>query len=323
MLGLIKTTFREFLDDDAPRLAAALAYYTVFSLPPLLILLVMIAGVFLTPEDVEGRLVQEIAAAMGPDAADQVRDMIRNVERPGGGGPLVTLLSVAALVFGATGAFGQLQAALNKAWEVRRAPERGGVLAIVTKRVLSFGMILVIAFLLLASMVLSALLGYAGDFLAGLLPGGVDTAALWAVDLGLSLLVVTALFAAMFKVLPDARVAWHDVWRGALVTAALFVAGKFLLGVYIGRTDPGSAFGAAGSLAILLVWIYYSALILFLGAEFTQVYAERRGGGIRPDEDAVRVVRETRPLASDRAPQHRNRTNTEVGPRSSKATGQT
>lgn len=289
MLGMIKAAFQDFKDDDAPRLAAALSYYTVFSLPPLLILLVLIAGFFFDPQDIQGRLVQEIGGAIGPEGAEQIRTMLRQADRPGGGGPLMTILSIAALIFGATGAFGQLQAALNKAWEVEKDPEKSGLVSLALRRLLSFGMILVIAFLLLVSLVLSTILGAAGGALAGLLPGALGEAALWIFDIALSLIVITLLFMAMYKVLPDAKVAWSDVWRGALATAALFVLGKFLLGLYFSRSDPGSAFGAAGSLALILVWVYYSAMIFFFGAELTQVYAERHGHGIRPDDDAIRV----------------------------------
>ena len=289
MLDLLKTTFIDFKDDNAPRMAAALSYYTVFSLPPLLILLTMIAGAFFDPEQIQGRLVQEVGGAVGPEGADQIRTMISTADRPGTGGLLATLLSVAALIFGATGAFGQLQAALNQAWEVEKDPEQTGLLSMVVKRALSFGMILVIAFLLLVSMVLSAVLTAAGGALASALPGGLGEASLWAINLGLSLLVITLLFMTMYKVLPDAEVAWSDVWHGALATAVLFVVGKFLLAWYLGRSDPGSAYGAAGSLAVLLVWIYYSAMIFLFGAEFTQAYARRRGSGIQPDEDARRT----------------------------------
>jgi membrane protein len=286
MFDMLKETVREFMDDDAPRLAAALSYYTIFSLPPLLILLVMIAGVFLDPAEIEGRLAGEMGGAIGPEGAEQIRTILEQADRPGSGGPLMTILSVLALVFGASGAFAQLQAALNKAWEVSGDAGNGGIGAVVLKRALSFGMILVIAFLLLVSLVLSAFLARAGGWAAGLLPGALGDAALRGLDLGLSLVVITALFATMFKVLPDAEIAWRDVWGGALATAALFVLGKFLLGIYIGVSDPGSAFGAAGSLALILVWVYYSAMIFFFGAELTQVRARRRGRAIRPEQDA-------------------------------------
>ena len=276
MLDLLRTTFHAFTDDDAPRLAAALSYYTVFSLPPLLILLLILAGLFFDPADVQGRVLGEVGGALGPEGAAQIRAMLENADRPGGGGAVMTILSVAALIFGATGAFAQLQAAMNKAWDVEEAAE-GGIRGFVMKRVLSFGMILVIGFLLLVSLVLSALLTRAGGALAGALPGPLSGAVLQTMELGLSLAVITLLFAAMFRVLPDADVAWRDVWAGALTTAVLFVLGKFLLGLYIAGSDPGSAFGAAGSLAVVLVWIYYSAMIFFFGAEFTQVWARSRG----------------------------------------------
>lgn len=247
----------------------------------------MIAGVFLDAQDIQGRVVGEMGGALGEEGAEQIRTILEEADRPGSGGPLMTILSVLALLFGATGAFAQLQAALNKAWDVRKDPEKSGIVTLLLKRALSLGMILVIAFLLLVSLVISALLSRAGGWLAGLLPGAVGQVTLRAIDLGLSLVVITALFAAMFKVLPDARIAWRDVWGGALVTAALFVIGKFLLGFYIGTTDPGSAFGAAGSLALILVWIYYSAMIFFFGAELTQVWARRKGREILPDQDAV------------------------------------
>lgn len=247
----------------------------------------MIAGVFFEPQDIQGRVVSEMGGALGPEGAEQIRTILEEADRPGSGGPLMAILSILALLFGATGAFAQLQGALNKAWEVRKDPKRSGIVTLLLKRALSLGMILVIAFLLLVSLVVSALVAQAGGWFAGLLPGAIGHAALRAIDLGLSLVVITALFATMFKVLPDARIAWRDVWGGALLTAALFVVGKFLLGLYIGTTDPGSAFGAAGSLAIILVWIYYSAMIFFFGAELTQVWARRKGREILPDEDAV------------------------------------
>ena len=287
MFDLLRSTFREFMDDDCPRLAAALSYYTIFSLPPLLVLTLLIASAFVDPADVSGRLVNELGGVLGESGAEQVREMIGNADRPGSGGALATILSLAALLFGATGAFAQLQAALNKAWEVRRDPEVSGIRAFALKRVLSFGMVLVIAFLLLVSLVLSTVLSRAAGEIAGALPGG--TALLWVFDIGLSLALMTLLFAAMFVILPDAEVAWKDVWVGAGATALLFVVGKFLIGFYIARSNPGDAFGAAGSLAVVLVWIYYSGLILFLGAELTQVWARRRGSGIRPDDGAVRV----------------------------------
>jgi membrane protein len=286
MFGMLKETVSEFLEDECPRLAAALSYYTVFSLPALLILILMVASVFVDPADMQGRIQQQMSGLIGQDGADQITTMIEHANRPDTGGPLAALLGIGALLFGATGAFIQLQDALNKAWDVKPDPETGGIRNFLVKRVLSFGMILGIAFLLLVSLVISAALGAFGDVLAAMVPG-VSEILMQIVQLAISLALISLLFAAMFKILPDAEIAWRDVWIGGLFTAILFVLGKFLIGLYLGNSEPGTAYGAAGSLAVLLVWIYYSAMILFLGAEFTQVRAQRRGGGIRPSKGAV------------------------------------
>jgi membrane protein len=294
MIRMLRRTVQDWLDDDCPRMAAALSYYTVFSLPPLLVLVLMLVGVFVDPAAVEGRIFSEIGDLIGAGAAEQVRGMVENVTRPGSGGPLVVVLGVLGLLLGATGALAQLQTALNRAWEVEPDPDRGGWKNVVRKRILSLGMILTLAFLLLVSLVASAAVGAFGETVAGALPGALSGAFLTGLDLVLSLAVATVLFAAIFVVLPDAEVAWRDVWVGALGTAVLFTAGRFLLGLWLGRSDPGAAYGAAGSLALILIWIYYSAMIFFLGAEFTQAWATERGAGIKPEEGAVRVVTETR-----------------------------
>lgn len=283
MLGLIKGAFEGFKRDEVPQLAAALSYYTVFSLAPLLILVTIVAGLVLDPADVQGRMVREIGGVIGPEGARQIRTMIEQVERPGSGGALVTTLSALGLLLGATGAFNQLKRALNTVWNVPKGAGKGGVAGLVLSRLLSFGMVLIVAFLLLVSLVVTAVIASAGDAIAAQLPAQIGKGVLQVAGLGLSLLVITPLFMAMYRILPDVEIAWRDVWRGALITAVLFLAGKFLLGFYVARSDPGSAFGAAGSLALILVWIYYSAMIFLLGAELTQVYADRRGRGIRPD----------------------------------------
>ena len=225
--------------------------------------------------------------------------MVENAqERVSGGFSLGLVLSIAGLLFGATGVFAQLQQALNKAWEVEPDPEAGGIKNFLTKRVFSLGMILVIVFLLLVSLLLSSFISVFAGQLGSLLPGSLSTAVVWVINAVVSLAVITLLFAAIFKVLPDAIVAWRDVWVGAFVTAFLFVIGKFLIGLYIGQSDPGEAYGAAAALALLLVWVYYSAMIIFLGAEFTQIWAQQYGSGIEPDEDAVRVVEEKKHVRS-------------------------
>ena len=257
-VALVRDSVEEFLADDCPTQAAALSYYTIFALPPLLVLILVLLGTILDPQDIRGHIEAQLNALMGATAAAQ----IEQAQAPGSGNVLATVLSAVALALGASGAFGQLQASLNRAWGVAPDPAQGGLKAFLLKRVFSFGMILSVAFLLLVSLALSAALTAFGGALGHMLPDGVSTTLLQAFNQALSLVVITALFAALFKVLPDAKVAWRDVWVGATVTAVLFVAGKFLIGLYLGQSNPGKAFGAAGSLAVLLVWIYYSAMIL-------------------------------------------------------------
>lgn len=288
MVELLKETVREFREDDATRVAAALSYYTVFALPPLLVLLVTIAGAVWEPADVQGRIEAQIATLLGPDGAAGVRAMLENANRPGAGGLLPTLLGIAGLLFGATGAFIQLQSALNTAWDVKPDPAQGGVRNFLTKRLLSLGMILGVGFLVLVSLALSAVLSAAGSSIERFLPEALSGPLLFAFNGALSFAVITLLFAAIYKVLPDAVIRWREVWVGAAATALLFVLGKFAIGLYIGQSDPGSAYGAASSLAVILVWVYYASIIVLLGAEFTQVWARRRGFAIVPEAGAVR-----------------------------------
>ena len=298
--ALLRDSGKEFVRDDCATQAAALSYYTIFSLPPLLVLILMILGALVDPQDIRGQLELQIGTLMGPSATDQIRTILQEAHQPGGGATLATVLSVVALLIGATGAFGQLQAALNRAWEVAPDPEQGGLKAFLLKRVFSFGMILSVAFLLLVSLVLSAALTAFGDALGGMLPEGVSATLLQVLNQVVSFAVIAGLFAALFKVMPDAIVSWRDACIGGAVTALLFVIGKFLIGFYLGPSNPGEAFGAAGSLAIMLVWIYYSSMILLFGAEFTQAWAEGRGSGIAPERGAVRVVQEKKRLPEGR-----------------------
>ena len=302
---LLKGAAQDFVDDDCPRMAAALAYYTVFSLPPLLFLIITIAGVVLGQEAAEGQVKEQVSSLVGPEAAGQVQTMIENASERTSGGTLATLIGIVALVFGATGVFAQLQDALNRAWEVEPDPEVGGLKNFIFKRVLSLGMILGIGFLLLVSLALSALLTGAGNAIGSLLGGGASEVLLQVINFVISFVVIALLFAAIYKVMPDAEIAWRDVWAGAAGTAFLFVVGKFLIGLYLGNTDAGSAYGAAGSLAIILLWVYYAAMIILFGAEFTQAWAQRYGKGIKPDEDAVRVVEEKQHLRGEEAEERR------------------
>jgi membrane protein len=284
LVAVLRRTLRSFSEDGCPQMAAALSYYTIFALPPLLILVLTIAGLALDPAEVQGALRGQVGEIMGADAAAQIATILEEADRPEGRG-LRALLGILAVIVGATGAFLQLQQALNRAWDVEPDPEAGGVKAFIVKRFLSLGMILGLAFLLMVSLALSAAVAMAGDAVTEIVPG-TSQWLLHLLDLGLTLGVLTLLFAAMFRILPDASIAWRDVWVGGAATAVLFVIGKFALGYYLGRSSPGGAFGAAGSLALLLVWIYYASMIVLLGAEFTQSWARLRGGGIRPEKGA-------------------------------------
>ena len=284
MLNFVKGILKDFVRDGCGVRAAALAYYTVFALPPLLILLILVVGLVWDPADVQLAIETQFASLVGGEGARAIRDMIERVDRPGTGGVLATSLGVAALLFGAVGAFIQLQGALNRAWGVMPDPKQGGVKRFLIKRVMSAGMVLAIAFLLMVSLAVSAILSAIGSRFTFL-----PAPALHVADGLSSFLVMTLLFASIFKILPDAEVQWRDVWTGALVTSVLFVVGKVVLGLYLGQSSPGDPYGAASALAILLIWVYYAGMIVLFGAEFTQAWADRRGHAIRPEKGAVRI----------------------------------
>lgn len=289
---LLKETFEEWSKDKASRLAAALAYYTVFSLAPLLILIIAIAGLVLGDEAARGEISRQMQGLVGADGANFIESTVNNASQPGAGaGIIASIISIVVLLFGATGVFTELQDSLNTVWEVAPRPDLG-FWQFIRNRVLSFGMVLGIAFLLLVSLVVSAVLSGLNTYMNGLLPG-VDS--LWQiVNFVISLGVVTLLFAMMFKFLPDVKIGWSDVWVGGFITALLFTLGKFLIGLYLGNSSFTSSYGAAGSLVVVLAWVYYSAQILFFGAEFTQVYARRYGSQIVPNQYAVPVTKESR-----------------------------
>ena len=273
------TAAKEWVEDKAPRLAAALSYYTAFSLPPLLVLLVGIAGLVFDADLVRERLVNQIGGLMGPDSAQLLDDSISEAQLTTGSLGAVLMGSM-ALLLGAAGVFGQLQDALNTIWDVD-APPRRGIWRVVRSRLLSLGAVVGSGFLLLVSLAVSVAVGALVDSFgrfSALAPF------LAVIDIAVSLTVITLLFALIFKVLPDVIISWRDVWLGAFVTALLFVAGKFAIGLYLGTASVGSAYGAAGALIVILVWIYYSALILFYGAEFTQAWAD--GGRSAAGRDA-------------------------------------
>ncbi len=289
MFGLLKQTFHEWSEDGASRLAAALAYYTTFSLAPLLILVIAIAGLIGGRQAAQNQTMTQVQDLLGPQGRQFVQGMIENASQPRTG-ITATIVGLVTLLFGALGVFTDLQSSLNTIWDVKPKPAQGlwdGVKRFIVDRLLSFAMVLGIGFLLLASLVISAVLSAVGGYIGNTWPLG----NIWpqVINFGISFLVVMALFAMIFKFLPEVEIAWKDVWLGAAFTALLFTIGKLLIGLYLGKSRIGSVYGAAGSLAILLLWIYYSAQILFFGAEFTQVYANRYGSKIAPDPDMVKV----------------------------------
>jgi membrane protein len=284
MWQLLKTIWKEWNEDQASLLAAALSYYTAVSIAPLLVLVVVIVGLFLGQQAAQSQLIVQLQGAMGKEGSQFLQTILQNADQP----KLASaagVLSFLTLIWGSTNVFAQLQNSLNKIWNVERKPG-GGVWATIRSRLLSFTMVLGVAFMLLVSLVLSTVLTTLVDIGHGLLPG-----ADWVwevVNFLVSFGVTTFLFAAIYKVLPDADIAWRDVWLGAVVTALLFTLGKFVLGLYL--ANAGNAYGAVGSVVVFLLWVFYSAQILFMGAEFTQVYARRFGKGIQPAANAVRTV---------------------------------
>jgi membrane protein len=289
----LKNTVKEFVDDDAMTFGAAVAFYTALSFAPLLVVLLVGLSLFMG-DDAQARLVGQLNQLMGDQAGGVAQQVLQSADQP-------TLrnwagvISLVMLVFSATGVFAQLQHALNLMWDVKAKPG-AGLMGWVRKRVLSLGMILTIGFLLIVSLAVSTAIqamlgGHPPEDGSG---GGTVGATFWAMlNAVVSVGVFTVLFGLMFRFLPDARVDWGDVWQGALLTAILFTVGKWAIGTYLGMASVGSAYGAAGSLLVLLVWVYYSCLILFIGAEFTQVWAKRSGKPIEPDEHAVALERST------------------------------
>jgi membrane protein len=289
-LRLLWGTLKKFFGDGCPSMAAALSFYTFFSLPALLSLLLLLVGTITDPLEVERAITAQVGGLIGRAGADQVGTILTHARQTYVDQSAAALLGIAAVLFGATTAFAQLQDALNRVWGVKPDPTRGQIRTFLIKRVFSFGVVLAVAFLLLVSLALSAGLAAFGGLVTAKL--GAPEALLAGGNWVLSFAVVAALFAVMFNLLPDARITWTDVWAGALGTALLFVLGKSVIGFYLGRSDPGSAYGAAGSLAIVLIWVYYSSMIVLFGAEFTRVWAERYGRGVKPERGAVEVVQE-------------------------------
>lgn len=285
MFALLKETFEEFIADKAMRLSAALAYYSVFSLAPLLIIAISIAGTIFGEDAARGVIRRELAGAIGDGSAQAVQGMIKSASQDGQSW-VMTLVGIAILLITASGVFSQLKDAMNTVWGIDQKPGFN-FKTLVKGKLTALSMVLVIGFLLLISLVLSTSVSALTKWMGDALP--IPAFAFQLVSLFISIGIVTLLFALIFKILPDAEVEWRDVWSGAFLTAVLFSLGKMLLALYLGREAAGSSYGAAGALILLLSWVYYSANILLFGAEFTQVYARRRGRSIEPTANAMRA----------------------------------
>ncbi len=283
---LLKATFQEWWKDNTFRFSASLAFYTIFSIAPVLLIAVGLASLFLRRATAVDRLIFELQSLVGLQGAQAIRQVLE-AQSGFGDSTWAILTGLITLLLGASAVFAELQTALNTIWDVKAQPRRGFVIKYLLDRLRSFGMALGVGFLLLVSLVISATVSALQAYMNTWMP---TLPSLWqGLNIVSSFFVVMLLFGMIYKYLPDAQIAWSDVWVGAAVTAVLFTIGKYAIGVYLGQTAMASAFGAAGSFVVLLIWIYYSALICFFGAEFTQVYARLYRSRIRPEDHAVRL----------------------------------
>ena len=280
---VVKEAAMGWMDDNATRLSAALAFYTILSIAPLLVIVTAIVGAATDSQTAARQLEQQMGGLAGEAGEEVAKTAIENAKDPKSG-ILATIIGIGTLLFGASGVFGELQGALNTVWGVKPKPGRG-IWATVRTRFLSFGMVLVVGFLLLVSLVITTALQGVAKYMGGVMPG--VPALLLVANFVVTFLVISLLFALIFKFLPDAKIAWTDVWFGALVTAALFTLGKYLIGLYLTQAAPESAFGAAGSVVAFVIWVYYSGLIVLFGAELTEVTAAQAGRRIKPTRDAI------------------------------------
>ena len=291
----LKQVFYEFVEDDILKYSASLAYYTVFSLAPLLIVIISICGLLFGREAIQGHIYTQIRGLVGSDAAIQIQETIKNIHYTGHN-LFASIVSIVILVIGATGIFGEVQDSLNKIWGLR-IKTRKTWWKLILNRILSFSLILSIGFVMIVSLMLNALVAAFGNFLSHYATE-FSAVLIQLSDSVLSFVATTLLFSLMFKVLPDAKIKWRDVFIGGLITSVFFTLGKLAIGIYLGRSNIGSVYGAAGSIMIIMVWVYYSSVILYLGAEFTKVYAKLHGGKIFPNEYAVWIKTEEIQIAN-------------------------
>lgn len=279
----LKDAFKGFTDDKITKLSASLAYYTVFSLGPLLIVIIFLLGFFLGQEAAQNSIYSQLQQFIGDDAAMQIQEIIKNASLSGKGG-VAAVIGIITLLIGATTVFGEIQDSINSIWGLKPRP-KVGIMKLLVTRIMSFGMIASLGFLLLVSLGATAVVEALGNRLKDVFPD-VAVVFFYVINLLLNLVVTTLLFAVIFKVLPDARIRWKDIWPGALATSLLFIIGKFAISFYISKSEVGSTYGAAGSLVVLLLWVFYSAIILYFGAEFTKSYAFKTGARIIPNKYA-------------------------------------
>jgi membrane protein len=285
--AIIKQTFTEFFDDRVLKLSAALAYYTIFSLPGLLIIIIWFTDIFYK-QDIEGSIYGQIGDLVGPEAARQIQETILNAINSGES-KFAAIVGIVTLIIGATSIFGEVQDSINQIWRLKPKPKKGmGWLKMLTNRLLSFSIIISLGFLLLVSLVINSLMDFFINHLTRAFPD-TEVVVVYISNLVLTFIITSALFGLIFKVLPDARIEWKHVRAGAFTTALLFMAGKYLIGLYLGQSTMTTAYGAAGSIIVILVWVYYSAIILYFGAVFTRVYAVHNGSQIYPNNYAVWV----------------------------------
>jgi membrane protein len=283
---ILKNTFIGFIEDRGLKLSASLSYYTIFSLAPLLLLSISLAGFFFGREAIQGQVFGEINGLIGNEAAAQIQEIIKNMEISGKTNAAILIGSITLLI-GATSVFVEIQDSINIIWKLKAKPKKGWV-KILKDRLLSSSLIVGLGFLLIVSLMVDGILVTFSDWLKSYFPD-VTIILFQIISVLISFVVITVLFAVIFKVLPDAKIGWRDVTKGAIFTTCLFILGRFLIGIYIEQSNTGSAYGAAGSLIVILVWVYYTAAILYIGAEFTRVYADFTGRRIEPADYAVYV----------------------------------
>lgn len=283
---VLKTAFKQWWAKDPFKESAVIAYYAIFSLPGLLVVIVTVAGYFFGQEAVNGQIAAQITSTMGADTAQQIQDIIaKGFESKNT--MLATTIGVITILVGATGVFAEFQKSINNIWEVKSNKSKSGVLSLIKIRLFSFGIIVAIAFILIASLIISATLAAIGTWVANHFSASL-LIVLQVVNFIVSLSILALLFACMFKFFPDAKIKWQHVWLGSVVTALLFEIGKFALGLYFGKVNPGMGYGAAGSIILIMLWVSYSSMIVFYGAEFTHTYAVLKDGVIPPTKNAVK-----------------------------------